>query len=116
MATAQERFTAMLRDEVAPRLRAMGFKGSGQNFALPSESHWSLLGFQRSAFSDKDKVAFTINLTVVGRRNWEEGSRRAWPTQPPRTPGANWGLPPMLEQMFGGAYWHSRIGLLMPGW
>jgi hypothetical protein len=105
----------MLRDDVAPRLRALGFTGSGQNFALPSATHWALLGFQKSDFSDRGRVAFTINLTVVGREAWEQGSRDAWPAQPVRPPGANWGLPPMLEEVFRGAYWHSRIGLVMPG-
>jgi hypothetical protein len=115
VASAQETFKTMLRDQVAPRLRRLGFKGSGQNFALPSETHWALLGFQRSDFSDRDEIAFTINLTVVGRKEWETGSRQAWPGHPFRRPGANWGLPPILEEKFGGAYWHSRIGRLMPG-
>ena len=103
----------MLRDRVAPELRKLGFVGSGQNFALPSESHWALLGFQRSAWSSAESVDFTINLTVVSRDAWEKG-REQWPTLPER-PGANWGLSPMMEPAFGGAYWHSRIGDVMPG-
>jgi hypothetical protein len=105
----------MLRDEVAPRLRALGFKGTGQKFALPSETHWALLGFQKSGFSDMGQVAFTVNLTVVERDAWERGSQEAWPNRPVRPPGANWSLPPMLEEKFVGAYWHSRIGFVMPG-
>jgi len=115
MPTAQAVFNRMLREQVAPRLRELGFKGSGQNFSLPSETHYALLGFQKSDFSDKSAARFTVNLTVVGREAWEQGSRRAWPDQPLRPPHANWGLPPMLEEKFAGAYWHSRIGFLMPG-
>jgi hypothetical protein len=110
--TAQETFKTMLRDQVAPQLRSLGFKGSGQNFALPSETHWALLGFQKSAWSDTNKVSFYINLTVVGREDWEKG-REAWPNVPER-PGANWDLSPLMESAFVG-YWHTRLGFLMPG-
>src|SRR5215203_3046681 len=107
MPTAQAVFKTMLRDQVAPRLRELGFEGSRQNFSLPSETHYALLAFQKSDFSDKSAVRFTVNLTVVGREDWEQGSRRAWPDQPLRPPQANSGLPPMLEQKFAGAYWQS---------
>jgi hypothetical protein len=113
--TAQDTFKAMLRDLVAPELRSLGFKGSGQNFSLPNDSHWALLGFQKSDFSHRDEISFTINLTVVRRDEWERGHAKAWPSRPVRPPGANWGLSPMLEADFGGAYWHERIGSLMPG-
>jgi len=103
----------MLRDEIAPELRAAGFKGSGQGFELPSESHWAVLGFQKSAWSDRQRVTFTVNLTVVARAVWANGRRR-WPELPEK-PGPNWGLPPMMESAFDTGYWHSRIGQLMPG-
>lgn len=103
----------MLRDEIAPPLRALGFKGSGQSFYLPSETHWALLGFQKSSYSD----SFTINLTVVGKEEWRATAKAIWPVAPigSKPPGANWSLPPMLEARFGGAYWATRIGSLMPG-
>src|SRR4051812_35630432 len=41
-----------------------------------------------------------VNLTVVGREAWERGSQSVWPNRPVRPPGANWGLPPMLEEKF----------------
>src|SRR6266508_1633339 len=65
VATAQESFKQMLRDHVAPALREMGFRGSGQNFSLRSDSHWALLDFQKSQWSSEDKIAFTVNLPVV---------------------------------------------------
>ena len=101
----------MLRDEIAPQLRSLGLKGSGQNFYLPSESHWALLGFQKSQWSDASRVSFTVNLTIVGHEDWVTG-RAAWPNLPER-PRATWGLPPMMKSAFAD-YWHTRIGSLMP--
>jgi hypothetical protein len=117
MASAQEMFKAMLRDEVAPALRSMGFKGSGQNFALPSDSHWALLGFQRSQSNDRSRVSFTVNVVVVPRDVWERGSRAAWPDLGEglrNRPTANAALSPKVEPAFEGRFWHRRIGVLMP--
>ena len=44
VATAQETYGEMLKALVAPGLRAMGFKGSGQNYRVPSDDYWALLG------------------------------------------------------------------------
>jgi hypothetical protein len=44
METAQNTFKRMMREQVAPKLRVLGFKGSGQKFVLASDSHWALLG------------------------------------------------------------------------
>jgi hypothetical protein len=71
-----------------------------------------LLGFQKSAWSDKSRISFYVNLTVVGRDEWARG-REAWPNLPGQ-PGANWDLSPMMAPAFPG-YWHSRLGFLMPG-
>ena len=102
----------MLRDEVAPALRALGFRGSGQNFSLASETHWALLGFQKSAWSHVDGVRFTVNLVVVARDAWAK-ARESLPELPER-PGANWGISPVMESAFEGGYWNERIGKLMP--
>ena len=32
--------------------------------------HWALLGFQKSAWSDRQRLTFTVNLTVVARQVW----------------------------------------------
>jgi hypothetical protein len=48
MGSALDRFRTMMRHDVAPELRRMGFRGPGQSFMLPSEDHWVLLGFQKS--------------------------------------------------------------------
>jgi hypothetical protein len=101
----------MMREQVAPPLREMGFRGSGQTFYLPSDSHWSLLGFQRSQWSDADRVAFTVNMTVVGRAVWES----AFAEYPGlgEKPGANWSPAPIFRSLWSsGGYWHRRIGEL----
>jgi hypothetical protein len=41
----------MLADRVAAALREMGFRGSGQNYFLPSDSHWQMLGRPHRIFA-----------------------------------------------------------------
>lgn len=103
----------MLRDHVAPALREMGFRGSGQNFSLPSDSHWALLGFQKSQWSSEDKIAFTVNMTVVARDEWV-AILAEYPELGER-PGANWSPAPIFARVWQSGYWHSRIGMVMPG-
>jgi hypothetical protein len=105
METAQETFTRMIRERVAPRLRALGFKGSGQRFTLASDSHWALLGFQRSAWGDSHEGRFTLNLTVVSKEAWE-ASRAEKPHR---------GTVPAANAFEGVPAWEERIGMLMPG-
>ncbi|WP_431680130.1 DUF4304 domain-containing protein [Kitasatospora sp. KL5] len=71
MTTAQELYRAMLRDSIAPRLRALGWKGSGQRFELPDPAAWVQLGFQGSRFNSADSLDFTVNISVIGRRAWD---------------------------------------------
>jgi len=73
--TAQDTFKAMLRLAIAPGLRALGFKGSGQVYEPPDEQYWSLLGFQRSVASDRHEARFTINLSVAEKAGWAEARR-----------------------------------------
>lgn len=103
MGTAQETFRRMLKEEVAPGLRALGFRGSGQNYQLPSETYWALLGFQR-AFSDAKALHFTLNLHVVLRSAWEvEGSEHPWMSVRPTATTGGWKFT-----------WWKRIGELTP--
>ena len=99
--TAQETFKTMMKEQVAPALRALGFNGSGQRYELSSETHWALLGFQKSTGSDASQVKFTINVSAVPRDEWEEARRKqAWLAE---RPGAN------VSEFVG---WHARIGEL----
>jgi hypothetical protein len=107
--TAQETFAAMLRDEVAPALRKLGLKGSGQRYELPSDDYWAIVGFQKSKWSDAAEVAFTLNLTVASRRGCAE-ARATHPHLPER--------PSPTRTLYGAGVdkwiWQSRIGLLLP--
>src|SRR5882757_3399617 len=62
--TAQEAFTSLLRAQIAPGLRALGFKGSGQTYELPHLETWALIGFQKSAHNTARHIEFTVNVTV----------------------------------------------------
>ena len=94
----------MMQQEIAPALRELGFKGSGQSFTLPSVTHWALLGFQKSAWGDAREVQFTVNLTVVGKRAWEDA----------RAERPYLGARPAPNTGYGFPTWGERIGLLLP--
>jgi hypothetical protein len=104
VAAAQDTYREMMKKQVAPGLRALGFKGSGQNYELPSDDWWAMLGFQKSAYSDSSDVRFTINLLVVSRVVWESerATRLTLPARPTATTG------------WGNFIWRKRIGLLIP--
>jgi len=102
--TAQEAFTMMVKEQIAPALRALGFKGSGQRFVLPSEEYWAQIGLQKFTRSNRDFVDFTANVTVVRRDVWE--AERAETPYLPKQPAPN---------IFYGTYaWQERIGSLLP--
>jgi hypothetical protein len=103
--TAQEAFTMMVKEQIAPALRQLGFKGSGQRFTLPDEEHWALIGLQKFTWSDRDEVEFTANVTVARRDVWEE--ERAKQPRLPKQPSAN--------IFYGTFVWQQRIGALVPG-
>lgn len=87
-----------------PALRSVGLRGSGQSFCLPSTTHFVLLGFQKSQFSNARDARFTLNLKVVSKATWERmrESRPYFPAKP--SPNTGYG---MFE-------WHKRIGELLP--
>jgi hypothetical protein len=106
MAVAQDVFRRLVKDEIAPALRRLGFKGSGQRFELPSETHIAILGIQKSTSSTADVVRFTANLTVGVREEWER--ERKQQRLPEETPSPNTVY--MLDSL-----WQERIGALIPG-
>ena len=83
MATALERYKALLRDELAPALRSRGFKGSGTRYELPDPTHWLLVGFQSSKWSSADAVRFTVNLFVADKSEWAAlAAEQGYPSRP----------------------------------
>jgi hypothetical protein len=105
MPTAQDTYREMMKTQVAPGLRALGFKGSGQKYELPSPDHWAMLGFQKSAWSDAGALRFTVNVFVVSRTGWE--TARTQRSYVPAQPTAN--------RLWGDFVWQRRIGTLFPG-
>jgi Domain of unknown function (DUF4304) len=102
--TAQEAFTTMVKEQIAPSLRELGFKGSGQRFTLPDEKLWAQIGLQKFSWSDPDAVEFTANVPVVRRDVWEQERLRS--PHLPKQPAPN---------IFYGTYaWQTRIGNLLP--
>ena len=66
--TAQDAFRDMMRHEIAPAIRRMGFAGSGGNFRLVDGDDVAHVESQKSRWNSKDEVAFTFNLWVSGGR------------------------------------------------
>jgi hypothetical protein len=105
MPRAQETYNDLLKTLIAPGLRELGFKGSGQNYRLPSDDHWAMLGFQKSTSSDANHVRFTANVLVVRRSAWD-AARAESPHLPER---------PTATTYWGTYVWQKRIGELLAG-
>lgn len=94
--SATELFRPFMRDHVAPRLRALGFLGSGQNYRLPNPvGHFALLNFQRSTWNEAQECSFTVNVTFVRREDWPDGT---WMGAAP-TGGADYPVPGWFERL-----------------
>jgi hypothetical protein len=103
--TAQTIYADMLRLEIAPGLRALGFTGSGSSYVLPDSDRWLIVAFQKDYYSRADCVRFTVNLTVANKRAWAE-ARVKTPSLPVRPSGNAHYLDPEAATI--------RLGNLMP--
>ena len=108
--TAQETFARLVKAHLGPRLRRLGMTGSGNRWTLPSDTHWVLMGLQRSTTSTSQEVRFTLNLLVVRRDHWS-----AYVAEEPWA-----GDKPNPNESSGPGVWTTRIGQLLPpdrpGW
>ena len=104
MPTAQETFASMMKEQIGPGLRTLGFKGSGHAFALPDDAHFAQVGFQKSTCSDSTAVRFTINVSVIALNAWAEAHLRK-PYLPAR---------PSPSVLYGSPFWQKRVGQLLP--
>jgi hypothetical protein len=102
--SAIETFRSMMWEGIAPELRRIGFKGSGQSFSLPSDENWVLLGFQKMMSSNSQAVRFTVNVTAFPKQAWAE-ERQARDFLPERPSPNTW---------YGYNLWQRRIGHLLP--
>jgi hypothetical protein len=67
MSETQERFDVMLRDNIWPHLRSLGFKRTRTTFHRAAGINWQVVNLQRSQFSNPGETSFTVNLGVA----WE---------------------------------------------
>jgi hypothetical protein len=70
--TAQETFNHFLKEDLAPSLRSLGFKGSGAHYRLDRGDYQGTLGFQKDRHSTRAVVGFTINVSA-GHRPTKRG-------------------------------------------
>jgi hypothetical protein len=99
-------YRTFLRERIAPALRLLGLRGSGNVFLLPHEGCWALVGFQASEhWARAGIVKFTINLTVANKAAWDVmRTQKLWyPARPPANSSS--GMSPAED---------IRIGSLIP--
>jgi hypothetical protein len=101
---AQNLYDTLVKTKLSPALREMGFIGSGGRYSLRAEACWSLLGLQKSAYSDREEVRFTVNLLVVNKGVWASmrSDKDYLPEKP--APGA----------LYGQHVAQARLGTLLP--
>ena len=82
--TAQAIYADMLRLQIGPRLRALGFTGSGASYVLRDDERWLIVGFQKDRYSTAAIVRFTVNLTAADKRAWAKAhAEQQWlPARP----------------------------------
>jgi len=103
--SAQEVYTEMVREGLRPRLRSLGFTGPGPIFTWPSDTHFAAVGLQKSTYSNRAEVQFTLNVGVVERAVWE--AARAVRDYLPIKPSPNTGYSVAGD-------WGGPIGSFLP--
>lgn len=98
---AQHRFDSMVKDHLAPLLKAAGFKKQGLNFRRrwgeDGTGGWHVINIQKSQWGNRDLVNFTVNLGLACDLYTRYQGRD--PVKPPTQPEC---------------CWRERIGFLMP--
>jgi len=67
--TGREAFVNMVRTEVAPALRALGFIGTFKEFRLIKREEEGVLVFQASKWNTAERYEFTVNWFIRHRRS-----------------------------------------------
>ncbi|KGM03533.1 DUF4304 domain-containing protein [Cellulomonas cellasea] len=93
----------MLRTSVAPALRELGLRGSGQSYRLTNAGgDHALLGIQKSVASSRSAALLTVNLAYFPGADWDAAHAAGQVAARP-TASARW-IP---------SGWQTRIGLLV---
>ncbi|KTR94208.1 hypothetical protein NS220_09985 [Microbacterium testaceum] len=100
---AQDLYAAMIKDTISPALRAEGLIGSGGRYSVRSDTHWALVGFQKSAYSDRREIQFTVNLMVVRRDEWlaQAAEDSSFPVKPSASLGYGSVMPKRIGSLVG---------------
>ncbi len=101
--TAQDSFREFTKAALAPMFRELGFKGSGQKFSFPASDHFIQIGVQKSSYSDKDEIRFTLNVQIVPIGEWAEAAKLR--AHFPKVPSPN---------TYYGVGFQERVGLMRP--
>jgi hypothetical protein len=81
--TAEEAFDVLIAAHLWPRLREHDFRRTRYSFHRSAGRNWQVINFQKSAYSDRASVSFTVNVAVGldllrdGLRDWTAGKRPA---------------------------------------
>ncbi len=124
METAHDAYRHMLRDELGPRLRALGFTSPDDtttandtpDFRLPIPGHHALIGPHEYWANNPASFQFTINVLVTSHTAWQT-FRAAWQTF--RAAGNDfqgnpWPEEPATSTHYGPTGpWTTRLGQLM---
>ena len=101
----QDRYAAMVKEQISPGMRRLGFTGTAGRYELASPSHWLLVGLQKSSGSSPLGVKFTVNVCAISFTDWMRMSARQ-----PRL-----GARPSAYYLHDPPARSARIGQLMGG-
>lgn len=84
----QEKFDRIIKESFIEILKPLGFKKKANNFYLPLEKIGHIINIQKSYYSTKDDIRFTINVGIfspeywLARFNYHNKDVPAYPTEP----------------------------------
>ena len=84
----QEKFDRIIKESFIEILKPLGFKKKANNFYLPLEKIGHIINIQKSYYSTKDDIRFTINTGIFSPEYWlacfnyHNKDVPAYPTEP----------------------------------
>ncbi len=82
--SSQNIYTEFLNEYISPALRKRNFSGSAGIYQMPNDKAYILIGFQKSKWSTKQNVEFTVNVSVISKEVWDIASKqKSWTEETP---------------------------------
>ncbi|WP_418360306.1 DUF4304 domain-containing protein [Sphingobacterium detergens] len=84
----QEKFDRIIKESFIEILKPLGFKKKANNFYLPLEKIGHIINIQKSYYSTRDDIRFTINVGIFSPEYWlacfnyHNKDVPAYPTEP----------------------------------